>query len=448
MTDDARADSPGLDFATRQIHAGETLDADFGARVGPVYQTAGYVFPTFDEAAARFAGESTGRAYSRTENPTNALAGRRLADLEGGRGGIVVGSGQAAISVAIFALVEQGDRILATSSLYEGTKQLFTGSMTRQGVVFDFLPEQASDEQWIAAITPRTRAIYTETIPNPKNDVVDLERLARIAHDAGIPLIVDSTVATPYLCRPIEWGADIVIHSTSKWLAGHGAVIGGAIIDAGRFDWAANVERFPRLSEPLIAGGPTFVERFGKGAYLAYLKSVSVLDYGPTVPPTSTLLLLHGIETLSLRMERHVANAQRIAEWLERQPEVASVDYAGLPSSPFFDRATKYLPLGAGSIVSIDLVGGLSAARSFLEGLTLISHMTHIGDVRTLAIHMGTTISGRLTEEQRLAAGITPGLVRLSIGIEGPDDIIADLQRGLAASDPIEMPLSVPIRAV
>ncbi|MFJ8894521.1 O-acetylhomoserine aminocarboxypropyltransferase/cysteine synthase family protein [Leifsonia sp. NPDC102414] len=422
------------DFETRQIHAGAVVDAQTSARVTPIYQTAGYVFSDFDDGEERFAGRSAMRAYSRNENPTNAVAGRRLADLEGGVDGIVVSSGQAAIAAALFSLARAGDHILATSSLYEGTREMFRGALQRQGLDVEYVPDDADEAEWSARVTDRTRAIYTETIPNPLNQVVDLERLAGIAHSAGVPLVVDSTVATPYLCRPIEWGADIVVHSTSKWLAGHGAVIGGAVIDGGRFDWAANAERFPHLVDAPRPGVPSFVERFGAGAYLAYLRTVTVLEYGPTVPPTSSFLLLHGVETLSLRMDRHVQNAQAIAEWLDGRPELAAVHYPGLAASPFHERAGKYLPLGPGSIVSIDLAGGRPAARRFIDALELVSPMTHIGDVRTLAIHLGSTIHAKLTEQERLDAGITPGLVRLSIGLESVRDVIEDLERGLVAA--------------
>ncbi|WP_223691525.1 O-acetylhomoserine aminocarboxypropyltransferase/cysteine synthase family protein [Leifsonia poae] len=428
------SETGGRDFETRQIHAGAVIDTQTRARITPVYQTAGYVFDGFDDGEDRFAGRTSGRAYSRNDNPTNAVAGRRLADLEGGVDGIVVASGQAAIAAALFALARAGDHILATSSLYEGTREMFRGALRRQGLEVEYVPDEADDAHWAARITERTRAIYTETIPNPLNQVVDLERLARIAHAAGVPLVVDSTVATPYLCRPIEWGADIVIHSTSKWLAGHGSVIGGAVIDGGRFDWAAQAERFPHLVESPRPGVPSFVDRFGEGAYLAYLRTVTVLEYGPTVPPTSTFLLLHGIETLSLRMERHVANSQRIAEWLAEQPQVAAVAYPGLASDPYHERARRYLPQGAGAVVTIDLAGGRDAARRFIDALELVSPMTHIGDVRTLAIHLGSTIHAKLSEEERLEAGITPGLIRLSIGLESARDLIADLTRGLAAA--------------
>jgi O-acetylhomoserine (thiol)-lyase len=422
------------DFETRQIHAGAIVDAQTRARVTPIYQTAGYVFSDFDDGEERFAGQSAFRAYSRNENPTNAVAGKRLANLEGGVDGIVVSSGQAAIAATLFALAQAGDHILATRSLYEGTREMFRGALRRQGLDIEYVPDDADEAEWASRVTRRTKAIYTETIPNPLNQVVDLERLAGIAHRAGVPLVVDSTVATPYLCRPIEWGADIVIHSTSKWLAGHGSVIGGAVVDGGRFDWVANAERYPHLVESPRPGADSFVERFGAGAFLAYLRTVTVLEYGPTVPPTSTFLLLHGIETLSVRMDRHVGNSLQIAEWLVRQPEVTAVSYPGLASDPFHERAQKYLPLGAGAVVTIDLAGGRDAARRFIDALELVTPMTHIGDVRTLAIHLGSTIHAKLTEEERLDAGITPGLIRLSIGLESARDIIADLERGLRAT--------------
>lgn len=422
-----------LDFETRQIHAGAVIDAQVGARVTPIYQTAGYLFDSLEDGEERFAGRNPAQAYSRNDNPTNGVAGRRIADLEGGAAGIVVGSGQAAIVATLFSLAAAGDHVLATERLYEGTRQLFEGSLARQGVVVEYVPEDASEQHWASRVTERTRAVYTETIPNPRNDVVDLERLARIAHAAGVPLVVDNTVATPFLCRPIEWGADIVVHSTSKWLSGHGSVIGGAIVDAGRFDWAANADRFAHLARSPRPGVASFVERAGALAFFAYLRGVTVLDYGPSVPPSSSFLLLHGIETLSLRMERHVENAQRLAEWLEQRPAVDAVAYPGLPSNGSHERAQRFLPRGAGSIVTIDLAGGREAAARFLGALELISNMTHIGDVRTLALHSASTIHARLDEAERQRLGILQGTIRLSIGLESARDLIADLERGLAA---------------
>ncbi|WP_375385497.1 O-acetylhomoserine aminocarboxypropyltransferase/cysteine synthase family protein [uncultured Microbacterium sp.] len=417
-------------FETRQIHAGAVVDAQAGTRITPIYQSAGYVFDSFDDAEARFAGGGDRLVYSRHSNPTNAVVERRIADLEGGSGALLTGSGQAAIFSTLYSLASAGDHILATASLYEGTKQLFRNNLARQGLQFTFVDAEADDDEWARSFTPRTKAVYTETIPNPKNDVPDLERLARIAHAAGVPLVVDNTVATPYLNRPIEWGADIVIHSTSKWLAGHGSVIGGAVVDAGRFDWAAHPEKFPQLHAVPRPGVRSFVEVYGTRAFLPFALTV-VNDYGPTVPPTSSFLLLAGIETLSLRLERHVANAQRVAEWLEAHPDVVSVDYPGLPSSPWHERAQRLLPKGSGSVLAFEPRGGRDAARTLLDSLRLVSQMTHIGDVRSLAIHTGSTIHGRLSEADRLALGITPGLIRLSVGLETVDDIIADLDQAL-----------------
>lgn len=430
MPDDC---SRSLDFETRQIHAGAIVDAQTRARVTPIYQTAGYVFDDFEDGEDRFAGRSPYRAYSRNDNPTNAVAGRRIADLEGGVDGVVVSSGQAAIAAAINALAASGDHVLATRSLYEGTREMFRGILKRQGIDIEYVDDDASEEEWSARFRPNTKAVYTETLPNPLNQVVDIARLAAVAHAGGVPLVVDNTVPTPYLWRPIEDGADIVIHSTSKWLSGHGSVIGGAVVDAGRFDWSAHADRFPQLTEPPRPGVASFVERYGRAALLAYLRAVIVLEYGPTVPPLSTFLLLHGIETLSVRMDRHVQNAQAVAEWLQGRPEVARVHYPGLEGDPYRELALRYLPRGAGSIVSIDLAGGRAAARRFLDALELITPMTHIGDVRTLAIHLGSTIHAKLSEAERLEAGITPGLVRLSVGLESPRDLLDDLDRALNA---------------
>lgn len=424
-----------LGFETRQIHAGAIVDAEAGARITPIYQSAGYVFEDFDEGVERFAGRSRKRAYSRNDNPTNVVASRRLADLEGGVDGVLVGSGQAAIAATLFALASAGDHILTTTGLYEGTREMFRGALKRQGLTFEALDDSAPIEQWLAAVRPETKAIYTESIPNPLGTVVDVEKLAEVADRVGIPLVVDNTVATPYLMRPFEWGAHIVIHSTSKWLAGHGSVIGGAVIDGGNFTWSR--ERFPQLHAPGPHDGPSFVERFGDAAFGAYLRSVVVLEYGPTAPPTSTFLLLHGIETLSVRMERHVENAQRVAEALERHPAITRIHYPGLAADPYNPRARRYLPDGAGSIVSIDL-GTRDKARSFLDRLQIVSQMTHIGDVRTLAIHTGSTIHGKLSEDERLSLGITPGLVRLSIGLEKADDIIDDLLQALEPQDAVD----------
>lgn len=426
--------SSSYDFDTRQIHAGTNLDSDHGARLTPMYQSAGFVFDSFADGQGRFDGTIPGAAYARTDNPTNAAVARRLADLEGGAAALLTASGTAAIALTFNALAVSGDHILATDSLYEGSRTLFARSFGRQGVEVELIPADAPDEVWAAAIRPTTKALFTETIPNPKNDVVDLARLARIAHEGGFPLIVDNTVATPYLARPIEHGADLVIHSTSKWLSGHGAVLGGVVIDAGTFDWSAHTDRFPNIASPGPTGVPSFVERFGPLAFLTYLRSVTALDYGPTLPPTSAFMLLQGIETLSLRMDRHVANALALAQWLEHRDEVTAVDYPGLVGNEYYARAQKYLPKGAGAVVTFELAGGLAASKAFIDSLELISKMTHLGDVRTLAIHTGSTIHGHLTEEERLSRGITPGTVRLSVGLESVRDLLRDLERALDAA--------------
>lgn len=422
-----------LDFETRQIHAGAVVESQNSARFTPIYQTAGYVFDDFADGADRFAGRG-GRAYSRNDNPTNAVAGARLADLEGGTDGILVASGQAAIAMAITALAKSGDHILATRQLYEGTREMFRGVLSRQGIEVEYIDADATEAEWAERFRPTTRLVYTETLPNPLNQVVDIERLATIAHSAGVPLIVDNTVPTPYLCQPISYGADIVIHSTSKWLSGHGSVIGGAIIDAGSFDWKAHAQRFPQLTSPIREGVPSFAERFGAKAYLAYVRSVIVLEYGPTVPAFSTFLLLHGIETLSVRMDRHVANAERLAAWLNDRPEVERVYHPSIPTSPEYQLAQRYFPRGAGSIVSFDIRGGEPAAARFLDSLSLITQMTHIGDVRTLALHLASTIHSKLSDSERAEIGIGPGLIRLSIGLESPGDLIGDLERAFKNS--------------
>lgn len=419
--------TPEFDFETRQIHAGTALDSDFGARLTPVYQSAGFVFDSFDDGQGRFEGTIEGGAYARTDNPTNAAVARRLADLEGGVGGLLTASGTAAIALTLNALAASGDHVIATASLYEGTKTLFSRSFARQGVEIELIPADAPDDVWRRAFRSNTKAVFTETIPNPKNDVVDLERVARLAHEAGVPLIVDNTVATPYLNRPIEHGADIVIHSTSKWLSGHGAVIGGVVIDSGAFEWSP--ERYPQIAE----GESSFVARYGRFGFLTYLRSVVALDYGPTLPAMSAFLLLQGIETLSLRMDRHVSNTLEVAQWLEHNDAVTTVDYPGLVKSPFYARAQHYLPKGQGAVVTFELAGGRDAARVFIDSLQLISKMTHLGDVRTLAIHTASTIHGHLTEDERLSRGITQGMIRLSVGLESIRDLRHDLERAMAA---------------
>ncbi|WP_066043329.1 O-acetylhomoserine aminocarboxypropyltransferase/cysteine synthase family protein [Herbiconiux solani] len=430
-TPDARRSAPG--FATRQVHAGRTAAADgVNARATPIHLTAGFVFEDFGQARDRFQGAEDGFTYTRIGNPTNSALERRIADLEGGTDAILVGSGQAAVSVAVLALLQAGDHLVSAESIYEGSRGLFLENFGRLGIETSFVREANDPLAWELAIRPETRALFVESIPNPRNDLVDLALVAGVAHRHGIPLIVDNTFATPYLLRPLEHGADVVVHSASKFLAGHGAVLGGVIVSGDGFDWATPA--FPHLVEPARSlGGASFTERFGGGAFAAYARDVVASRFGPTPSPLNAFLIQQGIETLSLRVDRQSATAARLAGWLEQQPEVEGVDYSGLASSPFHALAERYLPDGQGSVFSFTLRGGLPAAVAFFDAVELFTRMTHLGDVRSLVIHPASTTHAARTQEQRDAAGIGPGLIRLSVGVEDPDDLIADLERGLAA---------------
>ncbi|AXH36337.1 O-acetylhomoserine aminocarboxypropyltransferase/cysteine synthase [Humibacter sp. BT305] len=422
-------------FATQQVHAGERLDGDAGARVTPIHLTAGFVFDDFDQARDRFHGDVEGFTYTRLGNPTTAAVERKLAALEHGVDAIAVASGQAAVTVALLALLRAGDRILASRSIYEGSRGLFRENFANLGIGVDFVDDPHDLAEWRARIRPETRVLFGESIPNPKNDVLDISGVADVAHDHGLPLVVDSTLATPYLVRPIDFGADVVVHSTSKFLAGHGASLGGAVIDGGRLDWAARPELFPQLTAPSAGlGGRSYVERFGDRAYAEYARSVIASRFGPTLSPLHAFLLQQGIETLSLRIERHSENALQVARWLEEQPEVASVDYSGLETSPYHGLAKRYLPRGQGSVFGFTLTGGEPAARAVVDAVTLFSRMTHLGDVRSLILHPATTTHSLLTGDELRANGIHPGLLRLSIGIEDVDDLLRDLAQALAAS--------------
>lgn len=445
------AEPDGRGFETRQIHAGQVPDPVTGARALPIYQTTAYVFPDADSAAARFAGTEAGYTYGRLNNPTQAAVEERLASLEGGTAAVLLGSGQAAVSYAILTLARIDDHIAASGSLYGGTSTLLDVNLRRRGIHTDFVADPTDPDSWRAAITPRTKALFAESLSNPGGDVLDIEAIAEVAHEAGIPLIVDNTIGTPYLVRPIEWGADIVVHSVSKFLSGHGTVLAGAIIDAGTFDYGAHPERFADFSLPVTGYNDLVIARdFGPGgalspngeniAFLVKVRLEQLHDLGAAISPFSAFLVAQGIETLSLRMERHVDNAVAVATWLTRRPEVARVIYSGLPDSPHYARAQKYAPRGAGSIVSIDLVGGEAAGRAFVSALTLHSHVANIGDVRSLVIHPASTTHGQISPEQQRAAGVTPGLVRLSVGLETLTDIIADLERGFAAVAALHTP--------
>lgn len=420
-------------FATQQVHAGETTEAGFGARIPPIYLTAGFAFDSFDAARARFAGDDDGYVYSRMGNPTHAALERRLAALEGGDEAILLGSGQAAVTVALLGLLQAGDHLLSAGSIYEGSRGLFVENFARFGIEVDFVPDAADVEQWRRLVRPTTRAFFAESIPNPKNDLVDLAAVADLAHSHGLPLVVDNTLATPYLLRPIEHGADVVVHSASKFLSGHGASLGGVLVTAGTDTWGGP-GLFEHLNSPARAlRGRSYREVFGAGAYGRYTRDVVAARLGPTISPINAFLIQQGVETLSLRVAQHSRSALEVAQWLERQPEVLSVDHAGLASSPSAALAARYLPDGAGSVFSFTLAGGEAAARRFVDAVQLFSRMTHVGDVRSLVLHPASTTHAQRSEAERAAAGIWPGLLRLSIGIEDVRDLVRDLEHALDA---------------
>ena len=419
-------------FETLQVHAGQTPDSDFGARALPIYQTTSYVFPSTESAADRFALTELGPIYTRLTNPTQAVVEERLAALEGGAAALLVASGQAAELYAVLNVAQQGDEIVSSPSLYGGTYNLFKSTLAQFGITVRFVEDPDDPESWRALVNDRTRALYGETIPNPKGDLLDLEALADIAHANGVPLIVDNTIGTPYNVRPFDHGADIVVESTTKFLGGHGTSIGGAIIEKGDFDWANG--KFPLLTEPDASYNGLSFASIGPGAFVTRIRAVLLRDTGAAVSPFNAFLLAQGLETLSLRVERHLANAKAAVEFLDRHPSVESVRYSSLVSSPYYELARKYAPKGAGSVFTFEIAGGRPAGQAFIESLELFSHLANIGDVRSLAIHPASTTHSQMDDEELAAAGITPGTVRLSIGIETIDDIIADLDQALAAA--------------
>lgn len=419
-------------FETLQVHAGQTPDSDFGARALPIYQTTSYVFPSTESAADRFALTELGPIYTRLTNPTQAVVEERLAALEGGAAALLVASGQAAELYAVLNVAQQGDEIVSSPSLYGGTYNLFKSTLAQFGITVRFVEDPDDPESWRVLVNDRTRALYGETIPNPKGDLLDLETLADIAHANGVPLIVDNTIGTPYNVRPFDHGADIVVESTTKFLGGHGTSIGGAIIEKGDFDWANG--KFPLLTEPDASYNGLSFASIGPGAFVTRIRAVLLRDTGAAVSPFNAFLLAQGLETLSLRVERHLANAKAAAEFLDRHPSVESVRYSSLVSSPYYELARKYAPKGAGSVFTFEIAGGRPAGQAFIESLELFSHLANIGDVRSLAIHPASTTHSQMDDEELAAAGITPGTVRLSIGIETIDDIIADLDQALAAA--------------
>ncbi|GGF33102.1 O-acetylhomoserine aminocarboxypropyltransferase/cysteine synthase family protein [Subtercola lobariae] len=416
-------------FTTEQVHAGEVVDGDVGARITPIYLTAGFVFDSFDHAQQRFAGHDGGLVYTRYANPTNTAVEAKITALERGVDSLLVASGQAAITVALLGILRSGDHFLSTPSLYEGSKTLFRENFERLGIEVEFVDDPHDIADWKRRVRPNTRAVYGETIPNPKNDLIDIGLIAEFAREEGLPFVIDSTASTPYLIRPIEHGANIVVHSASKFLSGHGASLAGVVVDGGNFDWARYPEKFPQFSTPI--GGPsspTLTEKFGNKAYLEYTRTIIAGRLGPTLSPLNAFLLQQGLETLSLRVDRHSRNSLAIATWLESQPEVTSVDYPGLASNPSHAIATKYYPRGTGSVFGFTLAGGQADARTIIDSLELFSRMSHMGDVRSLVLHPGTTSHAHLSADERYRLGIYDGLVRLSVGIEDEADLIADLE--------------------
>ncbi len=434
--------SDGWSFETRQIHAGQTPDAETGARALPIYQTTSYVFRDTDHAANLFALKELGNIYTRIMNPTQAAVEDRIASLEGGVGALLVASGQAAETIAILNVAEVGDHIVSSPSLYGGTYNLFHYTLPKLGIEVSFVDDPDDLASWRAAVRPNTKALFGETISNPKQDLLDIEGVAGVAHEAGVPLIVDSTVATPFLVRPFEWGADIVVHSTTKYLGGHGTSIGGVIVDAGTFDYARYPDRYPNYNQPDPSyHGLVYARDLGVGgafgvnlSFILKARVQLLRDLGPAISPFNAFLLSQGLETLSLRIERHVANAKVVASWLEGRDEVESVAYAGLESSPWYAAAQKYAPKGPGAVLAFEIKGGIEAGKRFVNALQLHSHVANIGDVRSLVIHPASTTHSQLSADEQLAAGVTPGLVRLSVGIEHVDDILADLEDGFRAA--------------
>ncbi|MBF6164954.1 bifunctional o-acetylhomoserine/o-acetylserine sulfhydrylase [Streptomyces gardneri] len=423
--------SQNWSFETKQIHVGQIPDGTTNARALPIYQTTSYTFRDTAHAAALFGLAEPGNIYTRIMNPTQDAVEQRVAALEGGVAALLLASGQAAETFAILNIAGAGDHIVSSPRLYGGTYNLFHYSLPKLGIEVSFVDDPDDLEQWRAAIRPNTKALYGETISNPQNHILDIPGIAQVAHDSGVPLIVDNTVATPYLIQPLAHGADIVVHSATKYLGGHGAAIAGVIVDGGKFDWTGG--RFPGFTEPDPSYHGVVYADLGAPAYALKARVQLLRDLGSAVSPFNAFLISQGLETLSLRIERHVQNAQAVAEFLDTRSEVTSVSYAGLPSSPWYERGRRLAPKGAGAVIGFELAGGVDAGKRFVEALRLHSHVANIGDVRSLVIHPASTTHSQLTPEEQLAAGVTPGLVRLAVGIEGIDDILADLRAGFDA---------------
>ena len=434
--------TPQWSFETRQIHAGQVADEATGSRALPIYQTTSYVFKDTDHAANLFGLKEFGNIYTRLQNPTQDAVEQRVASLEGGVGALLLASGQSAETLAILNIAEAGDHVVASPHIYGGTYNLLKYTLAKLGIETSFVEDTRDPESWRAAVRPNTKLFYGETIANPSSEVLDIETVAGIAHEAGVPLVVDNTIGTPYLVRPLEWGADVVVHSATKYLGGHGTSIAGVIVDGGSFDFGADPEKFPNYNQPDPGyHGLVYARDLGVdsplGANLAFILKARVQllrDLGPAAAPFNAFLISQGLETLSLRVERHVQNAALVAAWLEEQDQVEAVHWASLPSSPYRELAQKYTPAGAGAVLAFEIKGGLEAGKRFVEGLTLHSHVANIGDVRSLVIHPASTTHSQLSEADLAAAGVSPGLVRLSVGIEHIDDILADLEQGFTAA--------------
>lgn len=419
-------------FDTIALHAGQIPDSETGARAVPIYQSTSFVLGDTKRAARIFSLEEFGNAYTRMLNPTQTVFEERVAALEGGVGALAVASGQAAITYSILNIAQAGDEIVSSSAIYGGTYNLFHHTLPKLGIKVSFV-EPDDPENFRHAITPKTKAIYAEIIGNPKIDILDVENVARVAHENNIPLIVDSTFATPYLNRPIEWGADVVVHSATKFIGGHGTSIGGIIVDGGNFNW--NNGKFPGLVEPDPSyHGLSFIEKFGNAAYIFKARVTLLRDIGAAITPFNSFLFLQGLETLSIRLDRHVANAQRVAEFLEQHRFVNWVNYPGLKSSAFYELGKKYFPKGPGAILTFGIHGGLEAGTKFIDNLGLFSHLANVGDAKSLVIHPASTTHQQLLPAEQLSCGITEDLVRLSIGLEDIEDLLYYLEKALAAS--------------
>jgi len=421
-----------LGFNTRALHAGYVPEPTTGARAVPIYQSTSFVFEDSDHAAALFALQKFGNIYTRIMNPTTAVLEERVASLENGAAALAMSSGQGAQFIAVISLLEAGDEMVSAVTLYGGTYTQFDVSFRKLGLDVKFV-DPDDPENFRKAITPKTKCLYGETISNPRGNVLDIEAAAKIAHEHGVPLIIDNTFATPYLCRPIDFGADIVVHSLTKFMGGHGNSIGGVIVDSGKFPW--NNGKFPQLTEPSRAyHGMKFFETFGNIAYILKARVEGLRDFGTCISPFNSFLFLQGIETLGPRMDRHVSNALAAAKFLEAHQHVSWVRYPSLVSNPYYGLAQKYLPKGAGAVFSFGIQGGYQAGRKFIDSVKLLSHLANVGDARSLVIHPASTTHQQLSASEQAAAGVTPDLVRLSIGIEDIDDILWDLDQALEAS--------------